>query len=163
MNNLSNDPTGEPIGLPSTQEDCITVASSFSKDSVLGTMLKDAVFSRTVLGHSALLASILLGVISHLLLKFGILQIATSPGILGLYLWIVLGLAIYALATGCWMVCLSCFDLSYAYPFTGLSYVLIFIASWLLFGDSISFQRFGGILLICLGLVFISKGEHGQT
>ncbi len=112
-------------------------------------------------GHVSLLASIFLGVASHLMLKFGVLQIQAQPGVWITYLWIVLGLVIYASGTCFWMVCLSSLDLSYAYPFTGLSYVLIFVASSLLFGDRVSFERLEGILIICLGIAFIS-GRRGR-
>lgn len=108
-------------------------------------------------GHVSLLASILLGVAAHLILKFGVLQVQAQPGVWITYLWIVLGLVVYASGTGCWMLCLSCLDLSYAYPFTGLSYVLIFVASSLIFGDQVSFERIEGILAICLGITFISS------
>jgi multidrug transporter EmrE-like cation transporter len=39
-----------------------------------------------------------------------------------------------------------------------LSYVMILVASGLLFGESFSVQRLGGILLICLGVIFIFRG-----
>jgi drug/metabolite transporter (DMT)-like permease len=110
-----------------------------------------------VRGHVSLLASILLGVASHLILKFGVLQVQAQPGVLITYLWIVLGLVVYAAGTGCWMLCLSRLDLSYAYPFTGLSYVLIFVASSVIFGDRVSLERLGGILVVCLGITFISS------
>ena len=143
------------------EQNCRPMTASFSKDqSPPAKELQRPLLGFSVRGHGSLLASILFGVTSHLVLKFGVLQLQAQPGDLIPYLWIVLGLVIYALGTVCWMFCLSCLDLSYAYPFTGLSYVLIFVASWLIFGDSFSLQRFGGVLVICLGVAFISRENH---
>jgi drug/metabolite transporter (DMT)-like permease len=102
------------------------------------------------------------GVSAQLLLKFAMLQVQAHPGEWFPYFSTLCGLVVYAVGTGCWMLCLGYLDLSYAYPFTGLTYVLILGASWFLFGDGMSWQRLAGVLLICLGVTFIPKrsGEH---
>jgi len=117
--------------------------------------------SSSFVGHFALAVTIFFAVTAHVLLKFGVLQVQAHPEVLSTYFWILLGLGIYALGTCFWILCLSRLDLSYAYPFSGVTYVLVFIASWFLFGDSMSFQRVGGIVLICIGVVFVSRG--GQS
>ena len=114
--------------------------------------------SRRSLGHVFLAACLLFGVSAQLLLKFATIQLHLLPGAWSSYFWIVCGLAVYALGTGFWVLCLAYLDLSYAYPFTGLTYVLVLGASWMLFDESASWQRFGGILAICLGVALIPTG-----
>jgi multidrug transporter EmrE-like cation transporter len=114
--------------------------------------------SRRSLGHAFLAACLFFGVNAQLLLKFATLQSSVQPNAPLAYAWILCGLAVYALGTACWVLCLSYLDLSYAYPFTGLTYVLVVAASWLLFDESVSLQRFVGVLAICLGVALIPAG-----
>ena len=116
--------------------------------------------SSSFVGHFALAAALLFGVTAHVLLKFGVLRVQAQPEVLFTYLWIFVGLGIYAVGTCFWILCLSRLDLSYAYPFSGVTYVLVFLASWFFFGDNISLQRVGGIVLICIGVVFVSRGDQ---
>ncbi len=48
-------------------------------------------------------------------------------------------------------------DLSFAYPFVALSYVIIIITAWLFLGENISLLRLVGVLVICLGVFLISR------
>jgi multidrug transporter EmrE-like cation transporter len=112
-------------------------------------------------GHALLAASLLLGVAAHLTLKHAVLELGAHPGWLP-YLWLFAGLVVYALGTACWMLCLASLDLSYAYPFTGLNYVLVLGASWLLFGDTITVSRMAGVVLICLGVV-LTPAPQGES
>jgi len=52
---------------------------------------------------------------------------------------------------------LSRVDISFAYPFLSVSYVLVLIASYFWFGESINTARIAGIGLICLGTVFVAR------
>jgi drug/metabolite transporter (DMT)-like permease len=78
------------------------------------------------------------------------LRIATSP-------WVILGLAIYASGTFFWLVALSRVELSFAYPFASLSYVLILAASWAFLGETVSLLRLAGVVTICLGVLIVSQ------
>lgn len=95
---------------------------------------------------------------AQLLLKFATLQIHGESATWHSHLWILCGLGVYALGTGFWVLCLADLDLSYAYPFTGLTYVLVLGASWLLFDESLTVQRLVGVLAICLGVAMIPAG-----
>jgi drug/metabolite transporter (DMT)-like permease len=115
-----------------------------------------------------ILGSVILGVFGQLALKAAmsslgpmavggsargsIARIATTPGV-----WV--GLAIYGLGTFLWLIALSQVDLGYAYPFLSLSYVLILVASWLLFREAMSWWRLGGVAAICVG-VYIAAGGN---
>jgi multidrug transporter EmrE-like cation transporter len=112
-------------------------------------------FSGKALGHAFLAACLFFGVTAQLLLKFAVTEINARPDVWHPYVWVISGLAVYGIGTAFWMLCLIHLDLSYAYPFTGLTYVLMLGISWFLFDDRISLQRLMGVLLICLGVALI--------
>jgi drug/metabolite transporter (DMT)-like permease len=114
-----------------------------------------------------ILSSVLLGAVGQILLKKGMAsmgpltltlnqllpllwRMGTNPYVFG-------GLAIYVSGTVFWLVALSRVELSYAYPFASLSYVLMLIASWLLFSEQISVVRLLGTVVIGLGVFLISR------
>lgn len=114
-----------------------------------------------------ILTSVLLGALGQIILKQGMLttgQITLSMGDIGHTLWkigtnpyVVIGLALYATGTVFWLAALSRVDLSYAYPFASLSYVVMLLASWQLFNETISPMRLLGTLVIGLGVFLISR------
>jgi drug/metabolite transporter (DMT)-like permease len=61
--------------------------------------------------------------------------------------------AIYALASGLWIVLLQSTPLSRAYPYMALSFVLVAAGSWLFFRESISLGQIAGLALIVGGLL----------
>lgn len=79
-----------------------------------------------------------------------LLVIATNP-------YVITGLSVYLLGTVFWLVALSRVELSYAYPFASLSYLLMLVASWGLFNEQISLLRLVGTLVVCIGVLLISR------
>lgn len=77
-------------------------------------------------------------------------RIGTNP-------YIIIGLTIYVCGTLFWLAALSRVDLSYAYPFASLSYVLMLAASWLLFNENITMVRLLGSMVVGLGVFLISR------
>ncbi len=69
------------------------------------------------------------------------------------------GLAIYLCGTVFWLTALSRVDLSYAYPFASLSYILMLVASWLIFRENITTLRLVGTLVIGFGIFLISRSS----
>jgi multidrug transporter EmrE-like cation transporter len=67
------------------------------------------------------------------------------------------GLLCYALSVLCWIVALSRTDVSVAYPFLSIGYVIAALAAWQLFGEVLSTQRVAAIALICTGVVLLSR------
>jgi len=114
-----------------------------------------------------ILVSGVLGVTGQLVLKRGLAALGSQalrldhlPGFvasLALNPLIVGGLAVYVLGTLFWLVALSRLDLSYAYPFASLNYVLVLLASWLVLGEQPSATRLAGVALICLGVCAIAR------
>ena len=56
-----------------------------------------------------------------------------------------------------WVVTISKFDLSYAYPFFALSFVLIPVLSWLILGENIPMMRWVGIAVVSIAIVKIES------
>jgi drug/metabolite transporter (DMT)-like permease len=77
-------------------------------------------------------------------------QMATNPNVF-------FGLAIYLVGTIFWLAALSRVDLSYAYPFASLSYVIMLLASWLLFDEKITLGRVFGTVVIGIGVWLIYR------
>lgn len=71
--------------------------------------------------------------------------------------WVLSGLGAAFLAFLCWMGALSTFDLTYAYPFTSLSFILVLVLGGVLFKEPLSVGKVAGIFLICSGLVVGSR------
>ncbi len=71
--------------------------------------------------------------------------------------WVFVGLIVYVGGTVFWLAALSRVDLSYAYPFASLSYVVMLAASWLLFREDINALRLIGTAIICVGVFFVSR------
>lgn len=71
--------------------------------------------------------------------------------------WVMSGIVATFLAGVAWMMALSKFELSYAYPFTGLIYVLVMVLGFLFFDDSMSAGKMIGTCLVILGLVIVAK------
>jgi multidrug transporter EmrE-like cation transporter len=80
-----------------------------------------------------------------------LLTLALDPRVIG-------GLAVYVVGTFFWLMALSRVDLSYAYPFASLNYVLILLASWLVLGETPTTARLVGVLAIGFGVWAISHG-----
>lgn len=114
-----------------------------------------------------ILLSTLLGVAGQLVLKHGMtimgeqtisragavsaaMKMATSP-------WVLLGIAVYVSGTFFWLVALSRVELSFAYPFASLSYVLILASAWAFLGETVSLLRLAGVVTICLGVLIVSQ------
>jgi multidrug transporter EmrE-like cation transporter len=80
-----------------------------------------------------------------------LVRIASSP-------YVLIGLAIYVASTLFWLVALSRVDLSYAYPFASLSYLVMLGAAWFLFKEDLSVLRLVGTVVICAGVLLIARG-----
>jgi len=114
-----------------------------------------------------ILISVLGGAAGQVLLKKGMSSmgpLTLSVGELFSILWrmatnpyVVLGLSVYLCSTIFWLTALSRVNLSFAYPFASLSYVLMLLVSWQLFKEDISLLRLTGSLVIGFGVFLISR------
>jgi multidrug transporter EmrE-like cation transporter len=72
------------------------------------------------------------------------------PGILG-------GLACYGLSVLVWIRVLGMAEVSFAYPFLGLGFVLVMLAGWQLFGEPLTPARVAGTALIAFGVLVLAR------
>ena len=122
-----------------------------------------------ILNHFYLLLAISFGVVSQLIIKWQMSafsfddyetwqdKFALAFSML-LNPYIIISLILTLLAGVAWMISMTKFEISYAYPFTLLGLVLVTIFSVIFFGESINTYKIIGIAVIILGIVLISKG-----
>jgi drug/metabolite transporter (DMT)-like permease len=79
-----------------------------------------------------------------------LLSFATSPAILG-------GLALYGIGTLMWFGVLAKIDVSQAYPFVGLSFILVAVLGYLLFNETLNVTRLSGTALIIAGVALVAR------
>ncbi len=120
------------------------------------------------LTYALLALSIVSGVSGQLALKMGVSRAGeiTAAGPVA-YLFVAfrsplvwLGLALYGVGALAWILVLSRLDLSHAYPFLALNFVLIALVSRFVLGESIPPLRWAGIAVICAGILLIARSSR---
>lgn len=119
-------------------------------------------------GYLYIALTILFTVYGQLILKWqvsqaGVLPVGTGAKfgfLFGLFLnpWIVSGFLAAFLASLAWMAAMTKFNLSHAYPFMGLSFVLVLIGSGIFFGEAVTPLKIVGTALIVIGITVASQG-----
>jgi drug/metabolite transporter (DMT)-like permease len=71
--------------------------------------------------------------------------------------YVILGLFVFVVSMASHLVVLSRVELSFAYPFLSLAYVVVAAYAYFVFKEDVNAYRIVGISLICLGTVFISR------
>jgi len=122
-----------------------------------------------ILNHLYLLLAISFAVVSQLIIKWQMSafsfndyetwqdKFALAFSML-LNPYIIISLILTLLAGVTWMIAMTKFEISYAYPYTLLGLVLVTIFSVIFFGESVNTYKIIGIAVIVLGIVLISKG-----
>ena len=79
-------------------------------------------------------------------------------------IWLIVGLACYALSMLSWMFALTKYELSFAYPYLGITYVLVYLGAvyWDQIGEQLTWLRTAGIVLILVGVVFVNYKNSNQ-
>lgn len=72
--------------------------------------------------------------------------------------WVITSIISTFLAGVSWMLAMTKFEISYAFPFVSLNYVFILIVGVLFFGEYISFIKLVGCLIVVVGILVIAKG-----
>jgi multidrug transporter EmrE-like cation transporter len=68
-----------------------------------------------------------------------------------------LALLAYAISVAVWIVGLSRVPVSQAYPVLSVGYVITALLAWMLFGETVSVERWAGIGLIMVGVILVSS------
>jgi multidrug transporter EmrE-like cation transporter len=115
-----------------------------------------------------ILLSILCGVAGQTVIKIGVSQPGASDAASGLISlvgmilrspMVMLGLLLYALGALAWIAVLSRVDLSVAYPFLALNFLLVTLSSQFLLGETVPAMRWIGVLVICSGILLVARSS----
>ena len=122
---------------------------------------------RYAMNYLYIFGTIFFTVYGQLILKWQVSQAGPfpvdTPGKIGFILrlllnpWVMSGIVGGFLAFLCWMAAMTKFELSYAYPFMSLSFLLVLIFSYLLFKEPLTTGKVTGVMLIIIGLYFSSR------
>lgn len=117
--------------------------------------------------HLFILGTVLCTVFGQILLKWRIAIYGSLPaGVEGKIIFlfkmvldpfIIFGFFSAFLAALCWMAAMTKFDLSYAYPFVGLTYVLNLFFAVMLLNEAWTWPKLCGTGLIVLGIYISSR------
>ncbi|WP_182186728.1 EamA family transporter [Pectinatus frisingensis] len=114
-----------------------------------------------------ILTGVLLNAIAQLVLKkgmsiIGVVQV-DIPSIITMIMkaatnvYIYLGLLCYVLSFVVWLMVLSRSEVSYAYPFLSIGYIIAAFVGYFYFGESMSLYKLSGIALICIGVFLLYR------
>ena len=112
-----------------------------------------------------ILVSVLLNCTAQLCIRKGMLLVGetgmsnmiTNLGVMVTNIWLWGAMICYALSILLWMAVLSKVEVSFAYPFLSIGYVVAAVVGDYFFGESLSVIRIVGIVIICIGVYLISR------
>lgn len=129
--------------------------------------------STRLIDHAWIILTVALATYSQLVLKWQMTEIGPLPDEFAekaaalaralIQPWILTALAATFLSGVCWMVTLTKFDLSYAFPFTGLNFLVMFCAGAYIFGEQVSTAKLIGTALVMGGVMMIVLSEPGSS
>jgi multidrug transporter EmrE-like cation transporter len=116
-----------------------------------------------------ILGSVVSGAIGQLVLKAGmkelgplqlsaetLVRMATNP-------LVIVGIAIFAVSTVLWLLALMKADLSFAFPFLSLTYIVVLFGGTVLFHEEVTLARVIGFAVIVIGVWIVARSEKKDT
>ena len=112
-----------------------------------------------------IIISVLLNALAQIFLKIGMKKFAPidlQNNLLQTFMaiiinpHIILGFISYGLSIILWLWVLSKVEVSLAYPFQALGYILVTILAWLLFHEDINIIRISALVFITIGLILLA-------
>ena len=123
---------------------------------------------RLLMGYLYIFGTILFTVYGQIIIKWQVSNAGAFPGDATGKIWFFLQLAvnpwvISSIVAGffaflCWIAAMTKFDLSYAYPFMSLSFVLVLALSALFFHEPVTAAKVLGVILIMAGIIIGARG-----
>jgi drug/metabolite transporter (DMT)-like permease len=97
--------------------------------------------------------------VAQIIMKFGM---SADPGRASWFAaatqpFVLLGLGLYGMAALVWLLVLSKVDVTAAYPFVGLGFVVTMVLGWLMLGEHLDQQRVIGTVLISVGVILVAR------
>ncbi len=124
---------------------------------------------QSVIDHGYIFLSLFLGVYSQLIMRWRVSLAGSLPEslpekagfIVSLLLspWVISGLAATFLGGVVWMMAMTKFEISYAYPWMALNYVFVLIFSNMFLGEALSGAKILGSIFVMIGIIIISRGS----
>lgn len=112
-----------------------------------------------------ILTSVFLNAAAQILMRKGMIAVGVVhasnmfqvvlPMLTNVWLW--LSMFCYAVSILLWMAVLSKVEVSYAYPFLSVGYIVAAVGGYYFFGEQISLIRMLGIAIIIFGVFLISR------
>lgn len=119
-------------------------------------------------GHIYIFLMLSLTAYSQLIMRWQVGQAGPLPapliekasyiGQLLLTPWVISSILATFLAGVSWMLTLTQFQISYAYPFVSLTYIIVLLGGVFIFGDTLNSYRLLGTGIILVGVFVVAKG-----
>ena len=113
-----------------------------------------------------ILSSVTLNAVAQLLVKKGMtiigkidMSISSISSLIPQLIingYIIGGLGSYLVSLFVWFIVLSRVQVSYAYPFISIGYIITAVAAYLFLGETLSLHKIVGIMIISIGIIFLS-------
>lgn len=118
-------------------------------------------------GFLFILCSVTLSALGQTLFKTGVTRVTfpDSAGPLNKVAsllfspWVLAGLSAYAVGTILWLFALRRVDLSLAYPFVAMSFIMVAASGVFLLGEPLTLAKAAGLALIVSGLLLLALGH----
>jgi multidrug transporter EmrE-like cation transporter len=71
--------------------------------------------------------------------------------------YILLGLGSYGISVAIWLLVLARVEVSYAYPFLSIGYVVVTLFGYFIFQESLSWMRVIAVAVIIVGVILLAR------
>lgn len=119
------------------------------------------------LNLSIIIGTVFLSACAQLLFKLGVTALTTNQGLFDNGLQsiikalfsplIFIGLVVYGISVIVWLWVLSKVDLSLAYPFVGLSFIMTLLFGVFVLNEPVNISRIAGTICITIGCIFVAR------
>jgi len=106
---------------------------------------------------------------AHIFLKKGMMMHTKNEtktdSIIGLVLtvitnpWVMSGIFLHISALVVWLLVLNKVEISFAYPFLALGYILVSAMAWVWLGEELRPMKLVGMGIIIIGILFLARAE----
>ena len=120
-----------------------------------------------MIGYFYIFGTIAFTVYGQLVLKWRISQYSELPLLTSekiiflakLFLdpYLMSGLASAFIASLFWLMAMTKFEISYAYPFMSLAFILVMVFSVFVFNESLTYHKILGLVFIVIGIIITSR------
>lgn len=113
--------------------------------------------------------SVLLSAFAQIALKAGMSSVSVlqalqvTPGFpavraIATNFFVLFGLTLYFASAAVWLLVLARVDVSLAYPFVGLGFIVTMLLAWLIHGEVLTLAKVAGTFLIAFGVIVLARG-----